>query len=409
MTAPLLSICVPSRNRQRYFKETIGFLVENARDDVEFVFADNSDDASIMNSFMTGVTDKRVKYLPSPPGTLSMMDNWTRCLDATAGRWISIIGDDDLIDPELVDALKIAIALKPDLDAFGWSHMRYGWATEDRRPHNVRIRMATTFHDMPHSLIFRRAYRWDDAGATLNSGFSIYHSAISRGLVDRVKARFGGTYFEHPVIDYDNGLKNAAIGRNFVYCMRPFSILGACPESNSVACYDVSRIAEACERMKVESRQDFDRDPWMTDFPFPSVLGIPAAIGQVHQFMRHTHGIGMEGWEPNFAAACAAYCGKFESQDDFDAVAAGFRTAFAAFEGGAFLAHFQPAFTPHIGSGIYTGMLDGDLLMDDAIGGARTPTAFYKVVSGLLARPSDLVPELRTASKDATVIARLAA
>ena len=32
MTLPTLSICVPSRNRQRYFKETIGFLLENPRD-----------------------------------------------------------------------------------------------------------------------------------------------------------------------------------------------------------------------------------------------------------------------------------------------------------------------------------------------------------------------------------------
>jgi hypothetical protein len=409
MTSAILSICVPSRNRQRYFKETIGFLLESARGDVEFVLADNSDDAGVMDGFMAGIADSRVKYLPAPPDTLSMKENWTRCLEAATGDWITVIGDDDLIDPDVVEALRIAAALKPGLEAFGWSHMRYGWATEGRRPHNVRIRMAATFHDMPQPLIFRRAFRWDDAGATLNSGFSIYHSAISRGLVERVKARFGGVYFQHPTIDYDSGLKNAAIGRSFVYCMRPFSILGACPESNSIAGYDARRLAEACERMKTESRQDFDREPWMGDFPFPSVLGIPAAIAQVQQFMRHTHGIGMDGWEPNFAVACATYCGMFESRDDFDVMANGLRAAFTAFRGGAFLPHFQPVFTPHVGAAVYTGMHDGDLLVDDAIGGARSPTAFYKIVNGLLARPGDLAAELRTATQDSKVIARLAA
>jgi glycosyltransferase involved in cell wall biosynthesis len=409
MTAPLLSICVPSRNRQRYFQETIGFLLESTRDDVEFVLADNSDDATVMNGFMADIVDPRVKYLASTDRTLSMKENWARCLEAATGDWITVIGDDDLIDPEVVHALQAAIALKSGLEAFGWSHMQYAWATEASPPRNVRLRMAATFHDMPRSLIFRRAYRWDDAGMTLNSGFSVYHSAISRRLLEKVRARFGGVYFEHPTLDYDNALKNAALGQNFVYCMRPFSILGACPESHSVLAFEPKRFAEVVARLKAEIGSDFESEPWMRGFPFPSVLGMTATIAQVHQFMHHTYGIGMEGWEPNFAAACAAYCSKFKERDDFEAVSSGLREAFAIFKGGAFLKDFRPTFTPHREAGIYTGMLEGDLLVDDRIGGARTPTEFYKVVNALLTRPSDLIPELRTATRDATVIARLAA
>ena len=43
------------------------------------------------------------------------------------------------------------------------------------------------------------------------------------------------------------------------------------------------------------------------------------------------------------------------------------------------------------------------------IAGATSPTSFYRAINGLLARPRDLVAELRTASKDSTVISRLAA
>jgi hypothetical protein len=400
MTRPVLSICVPSRNRTRYFRETIRYLLENRRMDVEFVLADNSDDPSVMNGFMAEIRDPRVKYLPSADRVLSMKENWERCLDATTGDWISVIGDDDLIDPDVVDALQIARALKPGLEAFGWSHMRYGWPTDDSPPRNERIRMAATF---------RRAYRWDDAGVTLNSGFSIYHSAISRGLVERVKSRFGGVYFEHPTIDYDNGLKNAAIGKSFVYCMRPFSILGACPESNSVIAFEPARFRETVDRLKSELGRDFESEPWMRGFPFPSMLGMPACIAQVHQFMQFTYRIGMDGWEPNFARSCAAYCGKFDEQADFDLIAGGFREAFAGWKGGAFLRHFQPVFTPHRGAQIYTGLIDGTLCVDTAIGNAATPAELYRTVEGLLVRPRDLVGELRTSTKDATVISRLAA
>lgn len=409
MTVPTLSICVPSRNRQRYFKETIGFLLENSRPDVEFVLADNSDDSDIMNGFMADISDSRVKYLPAGPRVYSMQENWERTVAASTGAWVSVIGDDDLIDADLVDALDIARALKPGLEAFAWSNLKYDWATPDKRPGNVQVPLETTFHDMPQQLIFRRAYRWDDAGATLTSGFSVYHSAISRDLLERVKARFGGRYFEHPTIDYDNALKNAALGKNFVYCRRPFSIFGTCPESNTAAAWNPKLFSDAIERFKTELGRDYDRDPWMKDFPFHNMLGMPASVAQAQQFMRVQHGIGLPDWEPNFARACAAYCGKFGERDDFDLIAGGFCDAFAGWKAARFLKHFQPEFVGRRDGKVYTGLVGSDLYVNDDICGARSPTGFYRAINGLLERPANLIPELRTASKDSSVISRLAA
>ena len=407
--SPVLSICVPSRNRQRYFQDAIRFLLENPRMDVEFVLADNSDDPSVMNGFMAGIADARVTYLPAGSRVYSMQENWERTLEASTGDWIGVIGDDDVIDPDLVDALKIAIALKPDLEAFAWTNLEYKWATQDRRPGNVRVPLAATFHDMPRETIFKRAYRWDDAGATIASGYSVYHSAISRGLLERVKARFGGRYFEHPTIDYDSALKNAALGKSFVYCRRPFSIFGACPESNTTAAWKPSLFAEANGRFKAEAGRDCDREPWMRDFPFHTMLGMPAAVAQVQQFMRVNHGIGLPHWEPNFARSCGIYCSRFGEQADFELVAGGFRDVLAQWKGGAFLKYFQPVFTPISEGAAYTGLRDSDIYVDDAIGGAQSPAQFYRVLNGLLARPADLVPELRTASRDSVVITSLAA
>ena len=409
MTAPFLSICVPSRNRQRYFRETIGFLLESVRDDVEFVFADNSDDADGIDGFMAGISDARVTYLPSPPGTLSMKDNWERCLEAATGRWISVIGDDDLIEPDLIDALKIAIALKPGLEAFGWANLKYDWATLDEPIRNVQVPLEATFHDMPQPLLFRRAFRWDDAGVTLTSGFSVYHSAISRDLLDRVKARFGGRYFEHPTLDYDNALKNVALGRNFVYCRRPFSVFGTCPESNTSAAWSPKRFAETIERSKSEFGRDFEGDAWMKGFPFHTMLGMPASVVQAQQYLRFTYGIGLNDWETNFARASAAYCGKFSDPEDFAAMTERYREAFAAYRNGIFLKDFQPVHAPRREGKVFTGLIGSDLYVEDRIGGATSPAGFYRAVRGLLARPGEMVAELRSPTKDSVVISRLAA
>ena len=81
-----LSICVPSRNRQKYFQQTIEALTSSLRDDVEFVFTDNSDSPDVMNAFMARYRDDaRVKYIPTSDRIFSMLDNWERTVAASTG------------------------------------------------------------------------------------------------------------------------------------------------------------------------------------------------------------------------------------------------------------------------------------------------------------------------------------
>src|SRR6476620_7917371 len=99
-----LSICVPSRNRQDSFQQVILALIANPRRDVEFVFTDNSDDPSIMNGFMAALpADPRIRYQPSDTVIHSMRDNWERCMLASSGEWITFIGDDDHVEPDVTD------------------------------------------------------------------------------------------------------------------------------------------------------------------------------------------------------------------------------------------------------------------------------------------------------------------
>jgi hypothetical protein len=399
LSTPVLSICVPSRNRQKYFKETIAFLLANPRDDVEFVFADNSDDPSVMNSFMAAhQADPRIRYLPSQAHTLSMQQNWERSVAATTGDWVVVIGDDDLIDPDLIDALLIAKRMKPDLEGFAWNNPRYSWVTAESRIHNVRIPLAGTFHEMPSELVKRRAFHWDDAGASITSGFSIYHAALSRQLLERMRARFGGSYFGHPVVDYDNALKAAALGRSFVYCNRPFSIFGACPEANSSALYNLKKLKASQDQFTRETGRDTDADPWMKGFPFSASLGLTAVVGQVQQWLNHQHGIAMQpGWEANFVRACAQNCGGFGEREEFDLAVSQYRNALKSWKGGAFLRYFEPVHVPVVHGDVFTGLMEGNLYVSDRIGGATSPASFYRAINGLLERPDQLAAEMHGA------------
>ena len=235
MSTPVLSICVPSRNRQVYFQETIRALTASLRPDVEFVFADNSDDASAMDDFMAErLADPRVRYLPATGTTLSMMDNWERSVSAATGRYVAFIGDDDYIDPDLAGfILNLERVIQPD--AIAWTGPNYIWPTPGSLARSVAISVANRVTRMPKQALVRKAFMWEGASHVPLSGFSIYHGALSRSLLDRIRALGNGRLFEFPVVDYELAFKTILLGETFIHSERPFSILGACPLSNSSA------------------------------------------------------------------------------------------------------------------------------------------------------------------------------
>ncbi|WP_246697316.1 hypothetical protein [Rhizobium sp. G21] len=194
----------------------------------------------------------------------------------------------------------------------------------------VRLPVKATFHDMPAWFVRRRAFGWADASATIVSGFSIYHAALSRRLLNRIRKRFGDVWFGHPIVDYDAALKTAAEGEAFVYCTRPFSTFGACPEANSAALYDLTKLREAHDRFDRETGRETDRDPWLSDFPFPTTLGLPAAVGQVQMWLTYAHGVAMEpGWEansrPRLRRLLPGLRGQGRFRGDIDGLAGGVR------------------------------------------------------------------------------------
>jgi crotonobetainyl-CoA:carnitine CoA-transferase CaiB-like acyl-CoA transferase len=69
-----------------------------------------------MNSFMAGLGDARIRYLPSADRPLSMADNWERTIAATTGAWVTVIGDDDYVDPDIVDQVITAWTTGRDVE-----------------------------------------------------------------------------------------------------------------------------------------------------------------------------------------------------------------------------------------------------------------------------------------------------
>lgn len=391
---PKLTICVPSRNRQRYFQETIRSQLINLRTDVEYVFADNSDDAGIMNGFMQDILgDPRVKYLPSVDRVLSMVENWDRCVEAATGEFVCMIGDDDYADPDVADLIARTQTEYAKVDVMVWSRLTYNWPGNREKRCNVAVPLKTGVHKIPRAALYREFFSWKGDKATPNMAFGFYHGAVSMQVMNKIKDRFGGKYSEYPTVDFENVCKVLVTAEHLFYSERPFSVLGSCVESNSAK---LAQFGDAKERHALfmsESGRNIDDDPHMKAFPFPSILGLAACIAQTQHWFLTTYGYKpITGWETNFAKACGMSCSMMADLPSYEAVAEGYRTVFGWWKGGKYLSDFKPAaYGPIDNARLFTGVADDYLLIDEDIGGVQTPAQLYHLVEQLIEPQTELV------------------
>ena len=385
---PKLTICVPSRNRQPYFQETIRTQLTNLRTDIEYVFADNSDDASVMNDFMADlIGDPRVTYLPSGDRVYSMVENWDRCIEAARGEFVCMIGDDDYVDVNVADVIARSQTEHAEVDVFVWSRLTYNWP--DNRPNhcNVSAPLGTDVHRLPRAWLYKEFFSWKGETATPNMAFGFYHGAVSKRVMDKIKAKYGGKYCEYPVVDFENVCKVLVTAEHMFYSERPFSVLGSCAQSNSAKIKMTDKLKDSHAQFMIETGRNIDEDPHMKDFPFPSALGLAACIAQVQNWFRTTYGYkAIEGWEANFAEACGLSCGIMGSRADYDRTVEGYRAAFGRWKNGRYLKHFKPVkYSDPTGAMFFTGVSNNHLYLDEEIGGVQTPAELYHLVDQMLA------------------------
>lgn len=387
---PKLSICVPSRNRQDCFRQTILDLIASERTDIEFIFADNSDDPSVMDGFIAGLIDPRIRYLPSAGLPLSMAENWERTLAATEGEWVTIIGDDDYVDPDVVDLI-VAIEARDDgVDAIGWNRAPFQWT--DARSEEKSIPFSLVNRIMRHTKkqIEWRLFGWAVATIMPLCPYGIYHGAIPRRTLKRIAQTFSGRFFEHPTVDFDFSHKLVSCSDNFVYINRPMSILGVAAASNSAAVGDSKGVERAVDAYKSEYGDVYETVTLAAGFPFRADSGVAGNIMAAQVWFKARYGRTYDGWQENFARAVTDECSLWKERESYERHVAGIEAAFRTWEGGRYLPLFKPHFVGHITGPTFWGVRDNQLYLSQEVAGSETPRAFYRVLQDILPKPQDM-------------------
>ncbi len=383
------TICIPTRNRQRYCIEAIKAIAESKETDFEVIVADNSDDATILDDyFRTQLNDSRFRLLPPASTVLSMVDNWERTIPEVRGRWVSMIGDDDHIDASVLQLIRRYEREHANLEVVGWSRMNYNWPDNRTIQTLASVPVGHSTHIPDRKTLSDQLYRWSLREKRPAGGFGIYHGAVRRSLMERIKSKYSDRYFEHPTVDFDNICKVVTEAKALIFCQRPFSVLGACVASNSAS----TQSFEAMQKLVDDFYRDLGNGQQIQDddFPFsPKLpgLAIISSIAATTWWFCRKYGVDNDGFQENFAHSAMQECLTSRTTEEYRLKVQGLRIGFEAFEGGNWAALFNPPeeYTPPTSQNQLCGVFKGHMyIRESGLEKVVTPADFYHFAESFL-------------------------
>lgn len=111
---PILSIVIPTRNRANYALASIKSILSIPSSQLELVVQDSSDSNALETLIGSNISDSRLRYNYSKP-PVNAVANFNKAVNLAMGEYVCFIGDDDGVNPEIMQAAIWAKA--NDLDA----------------------------------------------------------------------------------------------------------------------------------------------------------------------------------------------------------------------------------------------------------------------------------------------------
>lgn len=235
--SPLLSIIIPTRNRAKYAISAVRSILSNPSPQIELVVQDNSDSDELKTHLASSVADSRLRYsyLPRP---LPVIENFHRAADLATGTFVTFIGDDDTVNPEIVDAAHFARAQGFD-SLVATRGIQYYWPEFRRLYYGQRFAATLEIKRFTGKLTrqlpdkgIRQCAR---SGGTSFDGLpKIYYGMVRRRCLQSVKAETG-SYFPGPSPDMSGAVAVSKYVQHMCYVDYPIFIPGCCSASTANA------------------------------------------------------------------------------------------------------------------------------------------------------------------------------
>ncbi|QYF91981.1 glycosyltransferase [Massilia sp. PAMC28688] len=266
--APLLSVVIATRNRVIYCQSAIESILAIPDTRLELVIQDNSDTRELADWVACRASDARLRYRYTPP-PLSSIGNFNAALELASGEYVCLIGDDDGINPEILDAA--AWAQAHHIDSIGGRcRVNYLWGGSGA-PSTLFTRVGgaemaiepfvdtISLVDVPQQMAALM-----DNGGVYYLDFQLpkmYHGLVRRACLEQIRSRTGH-YVGGLSPDIYSSLAVACVAQRVAVTDYPLTIPGACGASTSVVEGSIKRHSKRIEDAPHwRAREDYQWSP----------------------------------------------------------------------------------------------------------------------------------------------------
>lgn len=188
----LLSIVVPTHNRQKYAKGCIDSLIEIASEEVEVLVSDSSTDNELSRYVELHYLRNNIRVL-KPQNVNNAVENFNFAIAHAKGHYVLIIGDDDTVLPNIVELLQYLKDKSVEAVRFNFPY-EYFWddCYETQKKLNNTVRSTPFTCEVTESSSIGEAIK---VGSNLGHGVldmpRAYLGVVSRPLIDRINNKYG--------------------------------------------------------------------------------------------------------------------------------------------------------------------------------------------------------------------------
>lgn len=238
--SPLLSVVIATKNRQKYALSAVESILSLKDDRLEVVIQDNSDEQTLEEKLKMYSSDSRLVYRYTNE-VCSFIDNFNASIELSNGEYLCLIGDDDGINPEVIDVANWAKINNVDA-VVGSLSANYRWEGTGA-PDTLFTKMTgstltiTHFDGKAENVnIEKSLIQLMDNGCTNYNDFKLpklYHGVVRKSCLENVKKRTGA-FISGLSPDIYTSVSLACVVNRLVYVSYPITIPGVCAESGTV-------------------------------------------------------------------------------------------------------------------------------------------------------------------------------
>lgn len=235
MSQYLLSIIIPTKNRQEYCLAAVREALKLNNASIQIVIQDNSN-TDTLRSELLNLKSAHIKY-NYHFGTLSFVDNFSEAVSLAKGEYLCIIGDDDSILPNIVAITEKAKecsydAIIPGLNAVYCWPMEHPFVKHAERGYLCLSYINNKTYEANLKKGLLHLMKHAGQGYQNSDLVRLYHGIVKKSCIDEV-IETTGKCFDGLTPDIYISVALSLICKKVIRLGYPVTISGICPKSGS--------------------------------------------------------------------------------------------------------------------------------------------------------------------------------